>query len=125
MYLDYFDKFYGMTPYLFIGKEEWEWIKETFNREDVKESLAKVAATYDIPYAEITEGEARNEYLKLKGFRWHELFTEGEWVPRKASESRYPLTFQGKQQFVRRINTGNPASNYFQQANRWSVDGPV
>lgn len=125
MYLDYFDKFYDMKPYLFIGNEEWEYIKKTFNREDVKESLARVAATYEIPYAEITEGEARHEYLKLKGFRWHELFTEGEWVPRKASESRYPLTFQGKQQFVRRINTGNPASNYFQQTNRWSVDGTV
>ncbi len=125
MYLDYFDKFYGMTPYLFIGNEEWEYIKKTFDREDVKESLAKVAATYEIPYADITEEEARKEYLKLKGFRWHELFTEGEWVPRKASESKYPLTFQGKNQFVRRLNTGNPASNYFQQANRWSVDGTV
>ena len=73
MYLDYFDKFYDMEPYLFIGNEEWEYIKKTFNREDVKESLARVAATYEIPYAEITEQEARSEYLKLKGFRWNEV----------------------------------------------------
>jgi len=125
MYLEYFDKFYGMTPYLYIGNEEWEYIKKTFDRADVKESLAKVAATYDIPYAEISEEEARKEYLKLKGTRYHELLTEGEWVPRKASESRYPFTFQGKQQFVRRLNTGNAASNFFQQSNRWSVDGTV
>ena len=125
MYLEYFNKFYDMKPYLFISNEEWEYIKKTFDREDVKESLAKVAGTYEIPYADITEEDARSEYLKLKGLRWNELFIEGDWVPRKASESRYPLTFHGKQQFVRRVNTGNFASNYFQQSNRWSVDGTV
>lgn len=125
MYLEYFDKFYGMKPYLYIDNKEWEYIKNTFNKDDVKESLAKVAMTYDIPYADITEKEARDEYLKLKGIRWNELFTEGEWFPRKASESKYPLTFEGKQQYVRRLNTGNIASNFFQQSNRWSVDGTV
>jgi len=125
MYLQYFDKFYGMKPYLYIDNKEWEYIKNTFNKDDVKESLAKVAMTYDIPYADITEKEARDEYLKLKGIRWNELFTEGEWFPRKASESKYPLTFEGKQQYVRRLNTGNIASNFFQQSNRWSVDGTV
>jgi len=125
MYLQYFDKFYGMKPYLYIDNKEWEYIKNNFNRDDVKESLAKVAMTYNIPYADITEKEARDEYLKLKGIRWNELFTEGEWFPRKASESKYQLTFQGKQQYIRRLNTGNIASNFFQQANRWSVDGTV
>lgn len=125
MYLEYFDKFYGMTPYLYIDNKEWEYIKSTFEKEDVKESLAKVAMSYELPYADISENEAKDEYLKLKGVRWNELFTEGEWFPRKASESKYPLTFEGKQQYVRRLNTGNSASNHFQQSNRWSVDGTV
>ena len=38
-----------MEPYLSIDKKEWEHIKNTFDKEDVKESLAKVAMTYDIP----------------------------------------------------------------------------
>ena len=42
MYLEYFDKFKGMTPYLEIDEKEWEYIKETFEKDDVKESLAKV-----------------------------------------------------------------------------------
>jgi 16S rRNA G966 N2-methylase RsmD len=125
MYLEYFDKFKNMTPYLHINEVEWTHIKETFDREDVKDSLSDICMEYALPYAEITEDEARKEYLKLKGTRWHELFTEGEWFPRKASESKYPLTFRGKQQYVRRLNTGNEASNFFQQANRWSVDGTV
>ena len=31
MYLEYFDKFKNMEPYLFIGEEEWEHIKNTFD----------------------------------------------------------------------------------------------
>ena len=36
-YLDYFDKFYKW--YLEINEKEWEYIKETFDKEDVKESM--------------------------------------------------------------------------------------
>jgi hypothetical protein len=125
MYITYFDKFKSMTPYLTINSEEWSYIKNTFEREDVKDSLAQICMEYPLPYAEITETEARKEYLALKGTRYNELLTEGEWFPRKASDSRYPLTFRGTQQYIRRLNTGNSASNYFQQANRWTVSGTV
>jgi hypothetical protein len=74
MYLDYFDKFKGMTPYLRIEAAEWNHIKATFDINDVKESLADVAMTYELPYAEISEDEARKEYLALKGIRWNNLF---------------------------------------------------
>jgi len=114
-----------MAPYLHINSEEWSYIKSTFDRDDVKDSLAQLCMEYELPYAEITETEARKEYLALKGTRYNELLKEGEWFPRKASESNYPLTFRGKKQFVKRLNTGNSASNFFQQANRWSVDGTV
>ena len=50
MYIDYFDKFYNMEPYLEINEKEWEYITETFDKEDVKESLATVAMTYPLPY---------------------------------------------------------------------------
>ena len=48
MYLEYFDKFLNMDPYLSIDEKEWEYIKETFDKDDVKESLAKVAMNYEI-----------------------------------------------------------------------------
>lgn len=125
MYLEYFDKYKNMSPYLYIPNEEWEYIKQTFEVEDVKESLAKVAMEYPLPYQEIEEDDARSEYLALKGIRWHELLREGEWFPRKASESTYPITYDNKQLYFRRLNTGNQASNFFQQSNRWGVDGTV
>ena len=49
MYLDYFDKFKGQEPYLHIDETEWSHIKETFEKDDVKESLAIVAMTYPMP----------------------------------------------------------------------------
>jgi hypothetical protein len=125
MYLDYLDKYKGMEPYLHIPKEDWTYIKTTFAIEDVKETLATILMEYHIPYAEISEKDALDSYKKLKGTWWADLLKEGEWFPRKASESRYPITFRGKQQYFSRNNIGNEASNYFQQSNRWSVDGTV
>ena len=125
MYLEYFDRFKGMEPYLNINQHEWNYIKETFDKDDVKESLAKVAMTYPMPYAEMTESDAHTELRKLKGMRHNEVLTEGEWFAREGTEYKYDLTWQGKQQYFRRVNIGNKASNYFQQENRWSVDGSV
>lgn len=122
---EYFEQFRGMTPYLHITKPQWSYIKETFPILEVKEILADVCMEYELPYADITERDALDSYRKLKGTWWADLLTEGEWFPRKASESNYPLTFRGKQMYFRRNNVGNESSNHFQQANRWGVDGTV
>ena len=121
----YFEKFKDMEPYFEINEEEWTYIKETFPKEEVKEVLADILMDYPLPTAEISEVEAYNDFMKLKGIRWNELLVEGEWFPRKASDSNYALEFRGKQQYIRRLNTGNNASNHFQQENRWGVDGTV
>ena len=125
MYLEYFDKFLDMKPYLSIDEKEWEHIKNTFDKEDVKESLAKVAMTYEIPYAEISKKDAHRHYLKLKGMKHTDILVDGEWFAREGTEYTYNLNFEGKQQYFRRLNAGNNSSNYFQQKNRWSVDGSV
>ena len=33
MYLDYFDKFLDMIPYLEIKEDEWNYIKQTFEKQ--------------------------------------------------------------------------------------------
>ena len=114
-----------MEPYLFIDEEEWEYIKKTFDKQDVRESLAKVAMSYPPPYMDISEKDARKELQKLKGMRHNEILVDGEWFAREGTEYRYDLTYEGKQQYFKRINTGNDVSNYFQQKNRWSVDGTI
>ena len=125
MYLDYFDQFKNMSPYLHINAEQWKHIQTAFEKADVCESLAKLAMEYPLPYQEISEDDARKEYLALKKTRWNELLKDDEWFIRKAGDSRFGLGLEGKQLYFRRVNTGNQASNYFQQANRWGVDGTV
>ena len=120
MYLDYFDKFRGMKPYFVIDETEWKYIKETFNQEDVLESIGTVLMDYPLPYADITIEDARSEFMKLKGIRWNELLVEGDWKARH--KYPFPFTWNGKSLYFSRNNVGNSASNFFQQKNRWEVD---
>ena len=122
MYLDYFDKFKNQEPYLHIDEKEWTYIKDTFDKDDVKESLATVAMTYPMPTAEMTEEDCRKDFNKLKGTWVHDILREGEWFARSEEGYDYPLNYQGSQWYFARNNIGNKASNYFQQENRWSVE---
>ena len=64
MYLDYFDQFKNMSPYLYINAEQWKHIQTTFEKADVCESLAKLAMEYPLPYQEISEDDEKiNEKL--------------------------------------------------------------
>ena len=125
MYLKYFDKFLNQEPYFHIDSEEWEHIKTTFDKDDVKESMAKVAMTYPPPFQDIEEGKCITSFNKLKGTWVYDLLKEGEWFGRTETEYKWPLTFKDSHWYIKRINTGNESSNYFQQENRWSVDGTI
>jgi hypothetical protein len=122
MYLNYFDKFLYQEPYLYIDEKEWTYITETFEKEDVKESLASVAMTYPMPTMEMTEEDCRRDFNKLKGTWVYDILKEGEWFARSEDGYEYPLTYQGEQWYFARNNIGNKSSNYFQQENRWSVE---
>ena len=89
MYIDYFDKFMNMKPYLEINEKEWKYITETFDKEDVKESLATVAMNYPLPYPNLTEKSAYKDFMKLKGMKWNEIMVEGEWYAREGTEYTY------------------------------------
>ena len=119
MYLDYFNKFRDMEPYLKIDKKEWAYIKETFDRPDIQETLVEILKDYELPTQELTKKDAYKDFMKLKGIQWPDYLKESEWYAR--SEYKWPLT----KKIIRRINRGNDASNYFQQYNRWSVDGTI
>lgn len=120
MYLTYFDKFKNMTPYLTIDEAEWSYIKETFDKEDVVDTLSQILMEYPLPYSDITIEDAKDDFLKLKGVRWNEYLIEGEWTARHTYS--YPFEYRGKSLYFGRNNAGNDSSNFFQQKNRWEVD---
>ena len=161
MYLKELEK-YAIEPYFYIGEKDWETIKETYEKEDVKETLAELLMRYDPPYMEIDIDEAEKDFYSLERFTYKELneyteekksvntsffesfemteeqkekhekssnvikkqrqdslFTETPWFAR----SEYDWEFSNR--VLKRNNKGNKASNFFQQKNRWSVDGSV
>ena len=97
MYLDYFDKFLNQEPYLHIDEKEWTFVKGYFEKEDVRESLAKVAMTYPMPTMEISEEDCRRDFNKLKGTWVYDILKEGEWFARSEAGYEWPLTYEGKQ----------------------------
>jgi len=117
--LVYFDKFKNMKPYFEIDEKEWTYIKETFSKDEIKTNLVKILMEYEPPFADISEKECLDDYKKLKGIKWNDLYVEKNWFAR----SEYNWSFSDN--VIKRLNTGNKASNYFQQQNRWSVDGTI
>ena len=120
---DIFEKYENLEEYPLITNEDWELIKETYPKDEVKERLAEIFMKHPLPYAtdKYTIEDARNDYMKLKGIRWNELIQEGEWFQRQSRESKYPLTYEGKPIYFKRYNLGNLSSNFFQEKNRWSI----
>ncbi len=117
--LTYFDKFKNMKPYFEINEEEWTYIKETFSKDEIKTNLVKILMEYEPPFADISEKDCLDDYRKLKGVKWYDLYVKKEWFAR----SEYD--WDRSDNLIKRLNVGNKASNYFQQKNRWSVDGSV
>jgi hypothetical protein len=118
----YFQKFYNMKPYLRIEKDEWKYIIQTFEKDDIVQELSEVLVTYPPPIQQITDEEVLDAYRKLKGTWWPDILVEGEWFPRNDRASKYNLNFEGSNYYFKRINVGNNASNVFHIESRWKVD---
>ena len=151
-----------IKPYYEIDPISWSKLKEKYDKEDIKETLAEILMQYEPPYMDITENDAKSDFYSLLDFtyknlneytevkrnvntsffesfemtneqeenyekssskvkkqRQNSLFVETPWFAR--SEYDWKLS----NRVLKRNNTGNKASNYFQQKNRWSVDGSV
>ena len=108
-----------MEPYFSIDDKDWTYIKDNFEKDDIKQSLVEVLMEYEPPYMDITEKECLTDYKRLKGVKWNDLYINKQWFAR----SEYD--WDRSDNLIKRLNVGNKASNYFQQKNRWSVDGTV
>ena len=102
-----------------MDEEQWQYAQDNFSKDEIKETLVKILMEYEPPYMEISEKECLNDYRKLKGVKWNDLYVDKKWFAR----SEYEWSFSNS--LIRRLNVGNKASNFFQQHNRWSVDGTI
>ena len=113
-----FKKFYDMKPYLFIDEKEWQHIITSYEKDEVVDELAKCLHTYPCPIPEITEQETLKSLKKLKGVQWNDLLINDSWFPRNERKSKWSLS----DDYFKRDNSGNNASNGFHIHNRWKVD---
>ena len=51
---DIFEKYENLEEYPLITKEDWELIKETYPKDEVKERLASIFMKHPLPYAQIS-----------------------------------------------------------------------
>ena len=116
---EWFEQFRNMEPYFSMDEEQWQYAQDNFSKDEIKETLVEILMEYEPPYMEISEKECLNDYRKLKGVKWNDLYVEKKWFAR--SEYEWPFS----NSLIRRLNVGNKASNFFQQHNRWSVDGTI
>ena len=167
-------------PYYEIDPVNWSRLKEKYDKEDIKETLAEILMQYDPPYMEITKKDAEIDFQKLQKHSYAsqnqtsqksvkvktDFFTKVDdideksvepnedldqsYVDKLTSKERHEKTKTKKitnrlnslfvntpwfarseydwklsKRILKRNNTGNKASNYWQQENRWSVDGSV
>ena len=115
-YHSYFNQFRDMKPWLLINEKEWSYIKENIEEDVVKDSLTVLLSTYPFPYKEITLEETIEDFNKLKNLDIYKMTTDAEWFSRSSINKDFTdLILSGS-------NSGNKASNYFQQENRMKTE---
>jgi len=116
----YFERFLNREPYLYITKEEHDYIVKNFEVREGRIQLANVMVTYPPPIREHSLKDCYVDYLKLKSTRLNELFVTGDWNFRNEKDFKHSVKLDGKNTYIRRIMTGNISSDFFHIKNRWS-----
>lgn len=115
-WIPYMDKFKNMLPWLEINKEEWTYINNNWDVDTVKESLTVLLSGYEFPFKDYKLNEIEDDFLKLCQFDISSMVTNGEWFSK--STFNYPI----ENTIIGTPNTGNKASDYFQQENRYDTE---
>ena len=55
-----------IKPYYEIDPVNWTRLKEKYDKEDIKETLAEILMQYDLPYMEISKVDAKKDFDKLR-----------------------------------------------------------
>ena len=103
-----------------IPSDEWEELNDSYSKEEIKKMISDAIRDNEIPMPmrEISEEQSWSDFIKLVELEEQELIKEEEWFTRYEYDKNYPLS---KKLFTC-SNTGNKASDFYQQENRWRCD---
>ena len=105
MYIKELEK-YAIEPYFYIGEKDWENIKETYEKDDIKETLAELLMKYDPPYMEIGIDEAEKDFYSLERFTYKELneYTEEKKSVNTSFFESFEMTDEQKEKHEKSSN---------------------
>jgi len=105
---------------VYIPPSMWNDLNKKYNRESVKQLISDAMERTKIPYRKINEDDAATDFFKLKSLKSEDVVKHSEWF------TRYDYDCLGNTVVVDAVlgcnNTGNKASDLFQQENRWLCD---
>ncbi len=106
---------YIKNGYFHITVSEWDLLKKTFTKEEIKAHISPIIESLPFPYFLYGDIELKNDFTKLKSKQG--LFDYGEWV---ATRQANPLNtkYLGKSIYLSCHYLGKKVSNNFTQEQR-------
>lgn len=103
---------------LYIDKELWISLNKKYTKDTIKQAISDAISNHGIqlPYRKITKDEARDDFVKLKGFDSKSLLFDGKF------DTRYEYKYNFLNKYINISTIGNKSSDYFQQENRFMCD---
>ena len=103
---------------LIVGKDDWENIVHLYSQEFIIKQISDAIIEFNIklPYREISEQDAIDDFLALKNLNTSEIIKHGIWINK--FEYLYPYI----DKYIDTSNVGNKASDFYHQVERWKCD---
>jgi tRNA1(Val) A37 N6-methylase TrmN6 len=101
-----------------IDEEQWIDLNNKYDKQYIKQLISDTIEenNLELPYCTITMDEVEKDFQNLCNLNTSTLIKNGKFV------SRYLYEYSFLDRYIDQINTGNKASNYFQQENRFKCD---
>jgi hypothetical protein len=107
---------YIKNGYFHILPSEWEMLRKSFTKEEIKDHIAPILSSLPYPYFEYSEKELRRDFSKLKSLS--NKLKQGEWVATRQAAERDTL-FLGQSIYMDCYYTGKGISDQYTQEARF------
>jgi 16S rRNA G966 N2-methylase RsmD len=100
---------------LIIDKPHWYQLKNSHDRQELKDAISDAIEGLELPLVEITEEEAKQDFDKLVKFDAKTLLNKGSLYTK--ANYKYKLSHW----YLQNSGIGRKSTNYFHQLARWKV----
>ena len=100
---------------LIIDKPNWYKLKNSYDKQELKDAISDVIDDLELPLVKYTEQEAKEDFDELVKFDARTLLTKDSLYSK--ADYKYELSHW----YLKNSTVGRKASNYFHQLARWKV----